>query len=385
MKRSIHDTNEGLSNIPSNNSSDTFKKLKNELNLLFPGNNVVVHPNVIQFSDLSLLDDTICKSFVETLKLHGFHRVIKMPPDFTSVCNNLYASAKVFFSADENFKKNNFPEREVETGYKLSKDKECVHYKKGYSTGLDVSKDFAIKLEAYFAEASRISHIIFDAVVKGLGGDVDMARKILPDTTSATSPSVARVFSYFEAPIHTVTCAPHQDLGLLSIIPANFPGLEVYSICGNCGVGWENTDKAMDQTDIIVLSGETLNEYTNGGLLAGLHRVVSHEKTELMSSLFNFSSPSLPPITTTTTTTTTPKRGRAKKADTKKGANNTTQPQPASAKVGRISIPFLLRAKTDAKLDGGVIGLKPGNKGERTVGQFFEEERRRRAAFVGLY
>jgi len=196
------------------------------------------------------------------------------------------------------------------------------------------------------------------------------------------STSIARVFNYSETPVHTVTCAPHQDLGLITIIPANFPGLEVYSLCGNCGVGWENTNKAMDQTDIIVLCGETLNELANGGVTPSLHRVVSHERTELMNALFtNFSSS--PVLSPQASNPPTKGRGRGKKADNKKGGSTAQAIEPAT-KVGRISIPFLLRARSDVKLDGELLGLKPGPKKDKTVGQFLEEERKKKGS-VGVY
>lgn len=374
----------------SNYSSDTFKKLKNELNLLFPGSNAIVHPNVVQYNELSQLDEKTCTTFVDTLRLHGFHRVIKMPSDFASTCNNLYAAAKIFFAADENFKRNCFPEKDTETGYRSYKDRECVMYKKGYACTSEAAKDFAFKLDAYYTDATKISTLIFAAVVKGLGGDVELAKKILPDiTVGGFSPSIARVFNYSETPVHTVTCAPHQDLGLITIVPANFPGLEVYSLCGNCGVGWENTNKAMDQTDIIVLCGETLNELANanGGVAPGLHRVVSHERTELMNSLFsNFSSssPLLSPASNPPPAAAAKGRGRGKKADAKKASSSAQVAENVSTKVGRISIPFLLRARGDVKLDGELIGLKSGPKKDKTIGQFLEEERKKKGT-VGLY
>lgn len=98
--------------------------------------------------------------------------------------------------------------------------------------------DLTQKLDAYFTEATKVSHVLFAAIVKGLGGDVEMAKKILPDIAeTGLSTSIARVFNYNETPIHTVTCAPHQDLGLLTIVPANFPGLEGMSFSHLKGLG----------------------------------------------------------------------------------------------------------------------------------------------------
>jgi hypothetical protein len=47
-------------------------------------------------------------------------------------------------------------------------------------------------------------------------------------------------------------------------------------------------------------------------------------------------------------------------------------------RIGRISLPFLLRARADVKLDGTPLGLRQGRHPEKTVGQFFEEERMKR-------
>jgi len=56
-------------------------------------------------------------------------------------------------------------------------------------------------------------------------------------------------------------------------------------------------------------------------------------------------------------------------------------------RVGRISLPFLLRPRPDAKLDGTIAGLRPGRYPEKSAAQFFEEERLKKGgvAVVGQY
>jgi len=52
--------------------------------------------------------------------------------------------------------------------------------------------------------------------------------------------------------------------------------------------------------------------------------------------------------------------------------------------VGRISIPFLLRARRDVKLDGELIGLKSGSKKDKTIGQHVDDERKEKGP-SGIY
>lgn len=320
------------------------------------------------------MEESVCGGFLETLKVHGFHRVVRMPREFVNACNDLYSSSKAFFSLEEGYKTMHFPEKDVETGYKTFKDRECAFFRKGYipdNKNNDAAKDLATKFEAYYNEASKVSVVVFNAIVKALGGNVEQARNILPLSEPDISTNVARAFNYFEAQPHTVTCVAHLDIGLLTIIPANCPGLQAYSMCGNCGIGWESTHKGMDPTDIIVLCGQTLTEFSNGAISPSLHRVVSE------------------PISTFPTT---PESSSDTKKSTNKGKKpkkNEKQPttvaQPlVKAKVGRISLPFLLRAKNEAQMSGGLIGLTSFARGPAGLaGTFLTEERKRR--MPGLY
>eukprot|EP00026_Physarum_polycephalum_P013109 Phypoly_transcript_13480.p1 GENE.Phypoly_transcript_13480~~Phypoly_transcript_13480.p1 ORF type:complete len:348 (+),score=34.77 Phypoly_transcript_13480:50-1045(+) len=285
--------------------SATFKKLKADLGTLFGfGSNTLLqqHSTVVSFRELAVLDDKACTNLVEILKLHGYYKVKEMPPEFVNACGNLYSSCKCFFGQDETFKRTRFTEKEVETGYRKTKDRESVFFRKGYSFdepsvrggALDPARDLHSRFEQYFTEATKAGNVILQAIIKGLGGSPELARNILPNSHEhgTVSTNTTRAFHYYDTPLHTVICPPHQDLGLLTLIPSNFPGLQVYSLCGSCGLGWESTHKALDSTDIVVLAGESLNEFSGGAIPSGLHRVVSEKPVALN---FNFPFTSTPP------------------------------------------------------------------------------------------
>jgi len=42
------------------------------------------------------LNEKSCSGFLETLKVHGFHRVAKMPKEFVAACNDLYPLFQLF-------------------------------------------------------------------------------------------------------------------------------------------------------------------------------------------------------------------------------------------------------------------------------------------------
>jgi len=252
------------------------------------------------------------------------------------------------------------------------KERELALYRKGYlpdNKNNDAAKELATKFEAYYNETAKIALVIFNVVVKALGGNVDLAKEILPLSESDLSTSIVRAFNYFECPPHTVNCAPHNDAGLLTLVPSNCPGLQVYSVCGNCGMGWENTHKGLDPTDIVVLCGQSFTEFSNGFLNPSLHRVVS----ELNPLQSNFGTENSEEKKTT-------KGKKSKKAELKSNLQQ-TQVKP---KIGRISLPFLLRAKNDVPMNASLIGLDSfGKTNSRLVGEFLDEERRRKQP--GLY
>ena len=67
---------------------------------------------------------------------------------------------------------------------------------------------------------------------------------------------------------------PHADLGLLSVVVGNVPGLEVWD-----GVNWFEVEREVEQTGLkgaSLLAGRQLEMLSNGRYPAGGHRVVSY-------------------------------------------------------------------------------------------------------------
>ena len=71
---------------------------------------------------------------------------------------------------------------------------------------------------------------------------------------------------------------PHADLGLLSVVVGNVPGLEVWD-----GVKWFEVEKEVEKTGMkgaSLLAGRQLERLSNGRYPAGGHRVVSYGSPE---------------------------------------------------------------------------------------------------------
>ena len=71
---------------------------------------------------------------------------------------------------------------------------------------------------------------------------------------------------------------PHADLGLLSVVVGNVPGLEVWD-----GAGWFAVEKEVEKSGLkgaSLLAGRQLERLSNGRYPAGGHRVVSYGDPE---------------------------------------------------------------------------------------------------------
>jgi isopenicillin N synthase-like dioxygenase len=71
-----------------------------------------------------------------------------------------------------------------------------------------------------------------------------------------------------------VVAEPHSDLGLLSVVVGNVPGLEVWD-----GHAWFDVEREMQRAEMqgaSLLVGRQLERLSNGRYSAGGHRVVSY-------------------------------------------------------------------------------------------------------------
>jgi hypothetical protein len=85
--------------------------------------------------------------------------------------------------------------------------------------------------------------------------------------------TMLRLFRY-ESWEPKVVAEPHADLGLLSVVVGNVPGLEVWN-----GDGWFEIEKQVEKAGMrgaSLLGGRQLERLSNGRYAAGGHRVVSY-------------------------------------------------------------------------------------------------------------
>jgi hypothetical protein len=165
--------------------------------------------------------------------------------------------------------------------------------------------------------------------------------------TQKTS-TMLRLFRY-EGWEPKVVAEPHADLGLLSVVVGNVPGLEVWD-----GRGWFDVEVQVEQarkTGASMLVGRQLERMSNGRYGAGGHRVVSYGLPDNIS-------------------------GAAPKLSNLRNL----VPSGSSGKRYRFSIVFVLRAHEPIVVESDTLETEITGKWTRplngeTVGKMFEEIR----------
>ncbi|KAH8725764.1 hypothetical protein GQ44DRAFT_706490 [Phaeosphaeriaceae sp. PMI808] len=95
----------------------------------------------------------------------------------------------------------------------------------------------------------------------------------MPSTETSKTATMLRLFRY-ETHEPKIVAEPHSDLGLLSVVVGDVPGLEVWD-----GHGWfaiEREVRGAGMMGASLLVGRHLERLTNGRWVAGGHRVVSY-------------------------------------------------------------------------------------------------------------
>ncbi|KAH5059039.1 hypothetical protein HBI88_191000 [Parastagonospora nodorum] len=96
---------------------------------------------------------------------------------------------------------------------------------------------------------------------------------VLQATDAAKTATMLRLFRY-EGWEEKVVAEAHSDLGLLSVVVGNVPGLEVWD-----GKGWFDVEREVQRAGMqgaSMLVGRQLERLSNGRYAAGGHRVVSY-------------------------------------------------------------------------------------------------------------
>jgi hypothetical protein len=104
----------------------------------------------------------------------------------------------------------------------------------------------------------------------------------MPDDDAGKTATMLRLFRY-EGTEPKVVAEPHADLGLLSVVVGNVPGLEVWN-----GQGWFEVEReaaVRGEKGASLLVGRQLERFSNGRYPAGGHRVVAYGVPPSLPSL----------------------------------------------------------------------------------------------------
>lgn len=98
--------------------------------------------------------------------------------------------------------------------------------------------------------------------------------KEMPAAEADKTATMLRIFRY-EGDEAKVVAEPHADLGLLSAVVGDVPGLEVWD-----GRGWFEVEKGYERLQGTMLAGRQLERLGNGRIPAGGHRVMAYGRKD---------------------------------------------------------------------------------------------------------
>ncbi|OAL46618.1 hypothetical protein IQ07DRAFT_590725 [Pyrenochaeta sp. DS3sAY3a] len=174
---------------------------------------------------------------------------------------------------------------------------------------------------------------------------------VMPAAEADKTATMLRLFRY-EGNEAKVVAEPHADLGLLSAVVGNVPGLEVWD--GNTWFDVEREVQSAGMQGASLLVGRQLERLSNGRYPAGGHRVVAYERVPKQR----------------TASSTSPEKIR--------GAVDTPDPDPEPQY--RFSIVFVLRAHEPLLINSDDLETAITGKWEKpmngvTAGQFYADIR----------
>jgi len=183
---------------------------------------------------------------------------------------NYFDSLKKFYSRPMPYLEQFNVNSEIEIGYMSLKRKECFVVRNG---------EIPIELEDFIPYISEV-HKIGLGILLAIEEDLRLKPGELIQTVSKgplpeheISPSLLRLFSYAPFLEYGVAAEPHQDIGLLTIIPVSeVPALEILDHSSGYPA-WVNIEQLANSSEAIVLVGKTLNIMTQGQYMTCVHQV----------------------------------------------------------------------------------------------------------------
>lgn len=193
------------------------------------------------------------------------------------VVKDYIESIQKFFSQPEDYQSQFAVKGEIEIGYSSLPEKKCYVVR---------HQQVPEELKPFITYAST-AHKLALEILSDIEKEMNLAPGTFSEMVSATalphsekSPSVLRLFTYHPSSEEGFGALAHTDLGVLTIIPrSQVPALEVEVYDSNENTHtWINVEKQMNDSEAIVLVGQTLCEWTDGKYPAATHRVIKTMK-----------------------------------------------------------------------------------------------------------
>jgi isopenicillin N synthase-like dioxygenase len=196
----------------------------------------------------------------------------------TSV-DSLFAAGRTFFDMPAEYKSQFLTKQGSEEGWN------SIPGEKEFITVRSLSRVPKEIREAAIQAWSVFGSLLSDSLAR-IAESLDLepealTRFALPCSTIKEEPTATmlRIFRY-ETWEDKVVAEPHNDLGLLSLVVGNSPGLEVWSPMIGSFYPIEKSYQDLSSTGSLLV-GRQLQRFSNGRYVPGGHRVMSYPKHEV--------------------------------------------------------------------------------------------------------
>lgn len=217
--------------------------------------------------------------FLTEAQLHNLitqgHVGITLPPNLSTLCQELFHSSSEFFARPQAEKRADYPKAQVtELGfYEVANEKEflTLRHKGPFSTALESSASHlwsqaGALLHRILFDIGRALQISEDAWNPIIEGCLDM-----PDSLENATSTLLRMLHYVPG---TGIAETHSDMGLITLCVGAGKGLQAWQFDDADGSGEEG--KWIDCERPTVLVGRTLRLLSAWRVRAGVHRVIGN-------------------------------------------------------------------------------------------------------------
>lgn len=187
----------------------------------------------------------------------------------------LFRASKAFFALPSSYKEGFQTKVGSEEGWLCVEGEKEFITLRGLSNTPDELKDAAA---AYWKEAGGLVNEILGRVAETLGVKPDALTRFsepCKELQTLRTATMLRLFRYegFSGQETKIVAQAHKDLGLLSLVIGDTPGLEVWD---KHTQRWFQIEKSYEKPSGSLLVGRQLERLSNGKYMAGGHRVRSY-------------------------------------------------------------------------------------------------------------